>query len=233
MMETAKTQELSHRDKCLYGLLIGAATVCALGGIFLYLIFGRTLSTRLAPEALWTAVQGHDLWAVGSSFVMVWVLVALLTALGKGHTIRSITPRKTALIALGWLLGLVMISFCFLGGTHLYADGTVRSLTVFGEETANYSPEQIERVFLEIRTSKGGTELHLTMRTPENKLLTFIYSDLLEGDRTRAELLREILERYPDEKISCDGAWNLGRLCQSYPCSAADQTYLEELFEVR
>lgn len=229
MMETAKTRELSCRDKCLYGLLIGAATVCALGGVFLYLIFGRTLSTRLIPGALWTAVQGHDLWAVGSSFVMVWVLAAL----GKGHAIRNITPRKTALIALGWLLGLVMFSFCFLGGTHLYADGTVRSLTAFGEETASYTPEQIERVFLEIRTSKGGTELHLTMRTPENKLLTFEYSDLLEGNQTRAELLREILERYPDEKISCDGAWNLERLCQRFPCSEEDQAWLEALFGLR
>ena len=209
------------------------STSISLGGIFLYLIFGRTLSTRLAPEALWTAVQGHDLWAVGSSFVMVWVLVALLTALGKGHTIRNITPRKAVLTALGWLLGLVMFSFCFLGGTHLYADGTVRSISFFGEEIAGYTPEQIERVFLEIRTSKGGTELRLTMRTPENNLLIFEYSDLMEGDRSRVEILREILERYPDEKISSDGAWNLERLCQQFPCSEEEQTYLEELFDVR
>ena len=101
------------------------------------------------------------------------------------------------------------------------------------EEIASYTPEQIERVFLEIRTSKGGTELCLTMRTPENNLLTFEYSDLVEGDRSRVELLREILERYPDEKISSDGAWNLERLCQQFPCSEEEQTYLEELFDVR
>lgn len=229
MMDTAKTRELSFRDKWLYAILIGAATVCALGGIFLYLIFGRTLSTRLVSGAMWTAAQGNDLWAVGSSFVMVWVLVALM----KGHSIRNITAKKAVLTALGWLLGLVMLSFCFLGGTHLYADGTVRSISVFGEEIASYTPEQIERVFLEIRTSKGGTELRLTMRTPENNLLTFEYSDLMEGDRSRVEILREILERYPDEKISSDGAWNLERFCQQFPCSEEEQAYLEELFDVR
>ena len=232
-METAKTRELSFRDKWLYAILIGAATICALGGIFLYLIFGRTLSTRLVPGAMWTAAQGNELWAVGSSFVMVWVLVALMTALVKGCSIRKITPKKAVLTALGWLLGLVMFSFCFLGGTHLYADGTVRSISVFGEEIASYTPEQIERVFLEIRTSKGGTELRLTMRTPESNLLTFEYSDLMEGEHTCVELLREILERYPDEKISSDGAWNLDRLCQQFPCSEEEQTYLEELFDVR
>ena len=232
-MDTAKIRELSCRDKWLYAILIGAATVCALGGIFLYLIYGRTLSTRLVPGAMWTAAQGNDLWAVGSSFMMVWVMVALMTALEKGHSIRNITPRKAVLTALGWLLGFVMFSFCFLGGTHLYADGTVRSISVFGEEIASYTPEQIERVFLEIRTSKGGTELRLTMRTPENNLLIFEYSDLMEGDRSRVELLREILERYPDEKISSDGAWNLERLCQQFPCSEEEQTYLEELFDVR
>ena len=232
-MDTAKTRELSFRDKWLYAILIGAATICALGGIFLYLIFGRTLSTRLVPGAMWTAAQGNDLWVIGSSFVMVWVLVALMTALVKGCSIRNITAKKAVLTALGWLLGLVMFSFCFLGGTHLYADGTVRSISVFGEEIASYTPEQIERVFLEIRTSKGGTELRLTMRTPENNLLTFEYSDLMEGDRSRVELLREILERYPDEKISSDGAWNLERLCQQFPCSEEEQTYLEELFDVR
>ena len=232
-MDTAKTRELSFRDKWLYAILIGAATICALGGIFLYLIFGRTLSTRLVPGAMWTAAQGNDLWAIGSSFVMVWVLVALITAMGKGHSIRKIKPKKAVLTALGWLLGLVMFSFCFLGGTHLYADGTVRSISVFGEEIASYTPEQIERVFLEIRTSKGGTELRLTMRTPESNLLTFEYSDLMEEEHTRVELLREILERYPDEKISSDGAWNLERLCQQFPCSEEEQTYLEELFGVR
>ena len=232
-MDTAKTRELSFRDKWLYAILIGAATICALGGIFLYLIFGRTLSTRLVPGAMWTAAQGNDLWAIGSSFVMVWVLAALMTAMGKGHSIRKITPKKAVLTALGWLLGLVMFSFCFLGGTHLYADGTVRSISVFGEEIASYTPEQIERVFLEIRTSKGGTELRLTMRTPESKLLTFEYSDLMEGEHTRGELLREILERYPDEKISSDGAWNLERFCQQFPCAEEEQTYLEELFDVR
>ena len=232
-MDTAKTRELSCRDKWLYAILIGAATICALGGIFLYLIFGRTLSTRLVPGAMWTAAQGNDLWAVGSSFVMVWVLVALMTALVKGCSIRNITAKKAVLTALGWLLGLVMLSYCFLGGTHLYADGTVRSISAFGEEIASYTPEQIERVFLEIRTSKGGTELCLTMRTPENNLLTFEYSDLMVGDRSRVELLREILERYPDEKISSDGAWNLERFCQQFPCSEEEQTYLEELFDVQ
>ena len=32
-MDTAKIRELSWRDKWLYAILIGAATVCALGGI--------------------------------------------------------------------------------------------------------------------------------------------------------------------------------------------------------
>lgn len=233
MMDYAKIRALSRRDKWLYAILIGAATVCALGGMFLYLIFGRTLSTRLVPGALWTAVQGNDLWAIGSCFVMLWVMVALVTALEKGCSIRNITPGKAVLIALGWILGLVMFSFCFLGGTHLYANGTVRSISVFGEETASYTPEQIERVFLEIRTDKSGTELHLTMRTLENKLLTFEYSDLLERDGTRVELLREILDRFPDAIISSDGAWNLERLCQQFPCSEEEQTYLEELFDVR
>ena len=100
MMDTAKIRELSWRDKWLYAILIGAATICALGGIFLYLIFGRTLSTRLVPGAMWTAAQGNDLWAIGSSFVMVWVLVALITAMGKGHSIRKITPKKAVLTAL-------------------------------------------------------------------------------------------------------------------------------------
>ena len=59
-MDSAKTRELSFRDKWLYAILIGAATLCALGGIFLYLVYGRTLSTRLVPGAMWTATQGND-----------------------------------------------------------------------------------------------------------------------------------------------------------------------------
>lgn len=144
-----------------------------------------------------------------------------------------------------WGLGLVLsVVLCFLfltGGTRLYPDGSIRTTVGFGEVTAAYAPEQIERIFLEVekpssRNKSPGEwwELKLTFRTADNKLIDFRVHDFVTGEGvSEIDRLRELLAQYPADILRFENGGDLGRLYGRYEYDEEDQQYLEELFGVR
>ena len=141
-----------------------------------------------------------------------------------------------ALWVLGLAAGLVLCLFELTGGTRLYPDGSVKTTVGFGEVTAYYAPEQIDRVFLKVdepssgRRGRSTWELILTLRTEDNKLIHFEVADFVTGEgESEIDRLRALLEQYPQELLRCENGEDLGRLYGRYQWDKEDQKYLEEL----
>ena len=71
----------------------------------------------------------------------------------------------------------------------------------------------------------------LTIRTVDNKLITFSVHDFVTGEgQTEIDQLRRLLEQYPQERIRCENGKYLGHLYGRYGYDREDQQYLEALF---
>ena len=157
---------------------------------------------------------------------------------------KAVNTARTNLVLWGvaWVAAALVLVLWAGGGTRLYPDGSIRTTVGFGEVTAAYAPEQIERIFLEVekpssrnRSPGEWWELKLTFRTQDNELIEFCVHDFAADPSGGSEIdrLRELLERYPADILRFENGEDLGRLYGRYEYDQEDQQYLEELFGVR
>lgn len=157
------------------------------------------------------------------------------------EVLKSVKDARYGLVIWGVALA-VSVALCLLaltGGTHLYPDGSIKTTIGFSEVTESYSPEQIDRLILRVDEPSSGRyggstwELELTIRTADNKLITFSVHDFVTGQgQTEIDRLRQLLEQFPPERIRCENGQYLGHLYGRYGYDREDQRYLEALFGV-
>lgn len=157
------------------------------------------------------------------------------------EVLKSVKDARYGLVIWGVALA-VSVALCLLaltGGTHLYPDGSIKTTIGFSEVTESYSPEQIDRLILRVDEPSSGRyggstwELELTIRTADNKLITFSVHDFVTGQgQTEVDRLRQLLEQFPPERIRCENGKYLGHLYGRYGYDREDQRYLEALFGV-
>ena len=125
---------------------------------------------------------------------------------------KSVGHAQTALMlwGLGCAVALLMMVFGIFGGTRLYADGTMETRVGFGEVTASYGQEDIDRVFVSVEYSTGnrryGTPrdpwIEIKVRTTDNKIITFDLGNFRTGEgENEIDALRVFLACCPEEKL--------------------------------
>ena len=153
----------------------------------------------------------------------------------------GIAQTKLILWGLGCAVAMLLMIFGILGGTRLYADGTIKTVVGFGEVTASYGQEDIDRVFVSVAYSTGryrnGTPrdpwIKIKVRTTDNKIITFNLSNFRTGEgENEIDALRAFLASWPEEKIRFENGEYLYLFRQEGTFDAQEMAYLEELFGV-
>ena len=148
---------------------------------------------------------------------------------------------RMMLWGLGCAVAMLMMVFGIFGGTRLYADGTMETRVGFGEVTASYEQEDIDRVFVSVAYSTGsrryGTPrdpwIEIEVRTADNKFMIFDLSNFRTGEgENEIDALRAFLTCWPEEKIRFENGEYLYLFRQEGMFNAQEMAYLEGLFGV-
>ena len=146
---------------------------------------------------------------------------------------------RMMLWGLGCAAALVLMVFGVFGGTRLYADGTMETVAGFGEVTASYGQEDIDRVFVSVAYSTGsrryGTPrdpwIEIKVRTTDNKIITFNLGNFRTGEgENEIDALRAFLACWPEEKLRFENGEYLYLFRQEGTFDAQEMAYLEKLF---
>lgn len=211
----------------IFGILMGLIVYALVEGrTRKYPIFGAAGVTYGAPE--WTPVYPL-LMPVKSAPEQVRQAV---------HQAREIVCFMGA--------GLVLAAFVFatavFSGNMLYDDGSVRVLWGPGWEIAHYAPEDVAEIeVVQFRTSGGKSgagkwRIDVQYKMDDDRLYRFMVCDGAfreDGERSQVELLAQVLDSYPNAKITFYDRGYIPDVVRDQQYSQQDQEILEKLFGVQ
>ena len=229
-----------------------------------YLGHWKTVSLAAAPEALcvsqgWLPMMGAILMGgLCASAVDLWcwkypifgargctyggVFPAMMRDENAPPEVKKAVSRaqtKLMLWGMGVPVALLLMIFGIFGGTRLYADGTMETRVGFGEITASYGQEDIDRVFVSVAYSTGryrnGTPrdpwIEIKVRTEDNKIITFNLSNFRTGEgENEIDALRAFLASWREEKIRFENGEYLYLFEREGTFDGQEMAYLEALF---
>ena len=259
---------LGGQDHAIYLAAVLLTGGCCVAMFAAYLGHWKAVSLAAAPEALcvsqgWMPMMGAilmgglcgcavDLWcwkypifgARGCTYGGVWdpIFPAMMRDENAPPEVKKAVSSfrgKMMLWGLGCAAALLMMVFGIFGGTRLYADGTMETVAGFGEVTASYTQEDIDRVFVSVTYSTGryrnGTPrdpwIKIRVRTEDNKIITFDLGNFRTGEgENEIDALRAFLASWPEEKIRFESGEYLYLFRQEGTFDAQEMAYLEALF---
>ena len=261
---------LGGLDHAIYLAAVLLTGGCSVAMFAAYLGHWKAVSLAAAPEALcvsqgWVPMVGAllmgglcgcavDLWcwkypifgARGCTYGGDWdpIFPAMMRDDNAPPEVKKAVSGfrgKMMLWGLGCAVAMLMMVFGIFGGTRLYADGTMKTRVGFGEVTASYGQEDIDRVFVSVEYSTGsrryGTprdpRIEIKVRTTDNKIITFNLSNFRTGEgENEIDALRALLASWPEEKIRFENGEYLYLFRQEGTFDAQEMAYLEGLFGV-
>ena len=259
---------LGGLDHAIYLAAVLLTGGCSVAMLAAYLGHWKAVSLAAAPEALcvsqgWLPMMGAllmgglcgcavDLWcwkypifgARGCTYGGVWdpIFPAMMHDENAPPEVKKAVNRaqtKLMLWGLGVAVALLLMIFGIFGGTRLYTDGTIKTVVGFGEVTASYDQEDIDRVFVTVKYStgnrRGGTPrnpwIEIEVRTADNKFMIFDLSNFRTGEgENEIDALRAFLACWPEEKIRFENGEYLYLFRQEGTFDAQEMAYLEGLF---
>ena len=159
--------------------------------------------------------------------------------------IRSLV-REGRVVALVMAAGVLLAAFVFattwLSGNFLYRDGSLRVVWGTGWEMAAYEPEDVAEVRVEQNQSSGrhaytaDWRIQLDYTMNDGREFSFLVVDgefQKDGERSRVEILAQVLDSYPEGTVQFHDQGMIPRIVFDQGYSPEDQMLLEELFGVR
>ena len=261
---------LGGLDHAIYLAAVLLTGGCGAAMFAVYFGKWKAVSLAAAPEAIcvsqgWLPLVGAflmfglcgcavDLWcwkypifgARGCTYGGVWdpIFPAMMRDENAPPEVKKAVSGfrgKMMLWGLGCAVAMLMMVFGIFGGIRLYADGTMETRVGFGEVTASYGQEDIDRVFVSVEYSTGsrryGTPrdpwIEIKVRTTDNKIIRFDLSNFRTGEgENEIDALRAFLASWPEEKVRFENGEYLYLFRQEGTFDAQEMAYLEGLFGV-
>ena len=259
---------LGGLDHAIYLAAVLFAGGCSVAMFAVYLGHWKAVSLAAAPEAVcvsrgWMPMVGAllmgglcgcavDLWcwkypifgARGCTYGGAWdpIFPAMMRDDNAPPEVKKAVSSfrgKMMLWGLSCAVALLMMVFGIFGGTRLYADGTMETRVGFGEVTASYGQEDIDRVFVSVAYSTGrsrnGTPrdpwIKIKVRTTDNKIILFDLGNFRTGEgENEIDALRAFLACWPEEKIRFENGEYLYLFRQEGTFDDQEMAYLVGLF---